>query len=364
MKKPELNLEDIDVAKIDNIVFGTLLNRKISSINLNKSEEILVLDIAKNFFLAGHLLNLFDSIKSNEHFLNELKKLKKIFLIKKMSIDYDLDLIIKSFKKKKINFVLLKGAALSRLNLYDSGERQYRDLDILIHPSNIEKAYKELRKLGFIYANKFASDGCSYLGEMHHLPPLINDRKTIVELHHRVTKNSLVEECILSKKMLKSAKIHESITSDTSLIAAHLIYHGTKHDNKNYGPRFLIDLKRIYDKEKQISVEKTLIENLSIEQEYNEIKAIFDEISCSESLAETTLNRIKAISGNYLNTEIISGKKSKLIKLFNLKFFQRVLNKLKFIQFEYQVSFYSLRYLKVLLIELFKTLRNSKIRLY
>ena len=56
-----------------------------------------------------------------------------------------------------------------------------------------------LKQIGFKYFNNDSADSAKYLYKKHHLPPMINNDKVIVEIHHRTAKKNILKNVLLLK---------------------------------------------------------------------------------------------------------------------------------------------------------------------
>lgn len=89
------------------------------------------------------------------------------------------------FKSNNINYVFLKGMALLKGEYYsDIGERMMGDIDLLVHPLDIGRAYKLLKNNGYYSIQD--KHNKSYF-EHRHLPRLLSDKYiAAVELHDKL----------------------------------------------------------------------------------------------------------------------------------------------------------------------------------
>lgn len=62
--------------------------------------------------------------------------------------------IVDQFKKDEIRLIVLKGSALARSIYSDPALRQGCDIDILVHPQEVQKARKSLESIGYICKEK------------------------------------------------------------------------------------------------------------------------------------------------------------------------------------------------------------------
>ena len=185
----------------------------------------------------------------------------------------DMYKISDKFMENDIKAIFMKGMALNLADIYEPGQRHCRDIDILVEKSMLNEAYTILKSLGFSYINKECEDDSSFLGPMHHLPPLTNEKGIVIELHHRVTSPQAYKECPLTEIFLENFQVIKgvNIPSKQNLIL-HAIYHGVIHNSLGDGLIFLIDLKKIINKynisldvesaEKLLKIERTTLQKV------------------------------------------------------------------------------------------------------
>ena len=245
--------------KFDLILDYSILNlTKIDNEYLNIKNLKLIFDtLIQNrlFTLIFHIIDKkkFESLKDKK-LLNELSINNNIYHLN-FIYHYDaLNKIINAFDKEDINYVLLKGSAL-RIDVYKNPyERYTRDIDILVSPSDIKKAYIVCRKIGFKYFEKQCSDSANgTLKYSRHLPKMVNTNKIVLEIHHRVTSPSHSQNCILSQSILKNKIKHKYDNKDFYIPRAeemyiHLIYHCVSQEKKTNGFMLLNDLRNLKNK--------------------------------------------------------------------------------------------------------------------
>jgi hypothetical protein len=98
-----------------------------------------------------------------------------------------LEQISREFAKTELPFLLLKGPALAHAIYGDPLLRQYSDLDILLHASDIERAIQTLDRLGFL-PPAFNRTEQQYL-RRHHFEIALENEETgvMIDLHWALT---------------------------------------------------------------------------------------------------------------------------------------------------------------------------------
>ena len=157
--------------------------------------------LSKKYQLIGFISSIYKF--SDEERLKELKNIQKVSVTKNLMMMHDLKIVCNQFNKQNINYCILKGPALVHAGIYSKGTRFFRDLDILVSMDNLELAFKTLNELGFRYENKLSNNNCKVLGNMHHLPIMINENGTYIELHHRVTSPRNYLNCPITSNILE-----------------------------------------------------------------------------------------------------------------------------------------------------------------
>ena len=299
----------------------------------------------------------------NKNNLKDLYKVQRALTLKKMSMEKDLKEVVDAFKANNINFCVLKGAALNQLKIYDSGVRFYRDLDILVDIDHLSFAFKILNSTGFSYLNKLSRNQCKILGNMHHLPAMVNKNGTIIELHHRITLKDKYKICPLTNDILdKKVSIGNYFVPDPAGLVAHCIYHGLSHSKISSGPTFLFDLQTINKKlDFDLSKSRHLLLKLNLEKELDSIIHLFERIenSCSYSEMEIVLDQI----GNNID---LKKKESLKHSIFDL---EKVMHKISFnsfkrkiesVEYLYQTNRYQPWFFIYFVIELSRSAKNLK----
>ena len=151
--------------------FNTLENKK----QLYDYCSLCNIESHMQIFLEKNKNSLKD-ISDMKHFSNAWKK-KKIQTL--LNIDKGLKLC-NDLSKNNINYVALKG--LSYTHFLSIEERTFRDIDILVEISDLEKCYKIAQKHGFNFKHKrvFKNSFVTRKLEKYALPQMYNDSGVVL----------------------------------------------------------------------------------------------------------------------------------------------------------------------------------------
>ena len=116
------------------------------------------------------------------------------------------------FHEAGIHPVFLKGVAYLLQDLYpDAGDRVMTDIDILIHPDQMQQAAEIFYRNGYAHPEEFAGDD---FGKHHHLPGFEKSGEVaMVELHHTALAGRYA-------KLLKNEEIFSNLTKIEGLNAS------------------------------------------------------------------------------------------------------------------------------------------------
>ena len=149
--------------------------------------------------LLYHCLKSFEGELVSAKVLGELKKNYYATLAKNMALYSELERVLDAFSRKGIEVILLKGAAFATTLYPDIGLRPMKDLDILIHKSNLEKTKKAVASLGYSLDPSLLSLIKKdlpveeyYLLHHPHLPPYYKKKGRIfLEVHWALTSRTM-----------------------------------------------------------------------------------------------------------------------------------------------------------------------------
>jgi hypothetical protein len=187
-----LNLKTILPNKTKNI---ELLKSFISSIFLNE-KLVLKKEFDSNFLLEliefhrlEHLALEIIEVCNNKTFSIELKSRVQEKSLQNLQIAAVLIQVKSIFESIEIDFICLKGILLSEELFQDFSFRTCRDLDVLIHENDLEKAKNSLLQHGFLVLGadiKSPKQKQHFLKQKHHLNFIHEKSGIILELHWKL----------------------------------------------------------------------------------------------------------------------------------------------------------------------------------
>ena len=321
-----------------------------------------LLELSSSLKMSGILLSSID-FKFHKDMKTILENQHERLISQQMIQVFDVSRISQALRNNGIEHVFMKGTAINTLIKKSKSERFFGDIDILVDKSDIEKAYLILRDNKFKYLEKYALNKCSYLYDANHLPPMINDNYTVVELHHRVTREEFFSECPLKEKFLKSKKEKDIIfIPNEELMISHCFYHGYIQNEKNISPLMYYDLKLFFESfENSFQKARDTVTKLGLLHEYDNMLSFFNHAKYHN----TKNKEFKILKKNIVNS--INMQKKDLVpknSLFNnknnvlLNIFKLIKNKLENVRFKYQVSFWSPSFPLFLTYDLSKNWKN------
>ncbi len=141
-----------------------------------------------------------------------LEEIYQLNLARNKSIIRQAKEITHLFQEAGIETVFLKGVAYLLQDLYpEAGDRVMTDIDILIHPDQIQQAADILYRNGYAHPQEFAGDD---FGKHHHLPGFEKPGEVaMVELHHTALAGRY-------GKLLKNEEIFSNLTKIEGLNAS------------------------------------------------------------------------------------------------------------------------------------------------
>lgn len=160
---------------------------------------------------------------------------------------YQLKEIVSIFHSAGIALLLLKGIASLVEKVYEHiGVRYLSDIDLMVHPEDVEKAYALLIDAGY---KKVDLPYCIHPSH-HHLWPLEKEgMPAMLELHRRAVKEVSIAET-LSFSTATAYKIDSIALPNTWVFEpTYRLYHAFLHtevDDDNYNLKVL-DLRHLYD---------------------------------------------------------------------------------------------------------------------
>tara|TARA_B100000963_G_scaffold303418_1_gene276648 strand:+ start:6039 stop:7100 length:1062 start_codon:yes stop_codon:yes gene_type:complete len=344
-------------------IFQSLFHKNRELPFLSKQEEEKIYYKISQFFLTGFILDNVCLKSQYPSLHSKLSALNQNFLMRKLLMLNDLADIEKEFSKRKINHILLKGAAYDRINLHKDNQRHFRDIDILVKEDDLRKAVNILSSLGYRNENQYSLTRLKYIPQNHQMPVLINKNKTQIDLHFRITKPDIYKRCPLTDDFFKNYEIHTK-TPDINSLVSHAMYHALQHHEQNQGPLFIFDILELIKASKASEIPLDISNELNLSIQYKMLIEFANHTNKKEFLDFESYSLLKELSNNFLWEEapedkfFIFSKTDKNKKNLNFKI---IFNKLNNIKYTYQIDFFSFRFVLVLFKEFFNSLK--KIRL-
>ena len=349
-------MEEIQFYKI---IFQSLLKKGEDVRVLSSLETESIRKFSQKYFLGGFILEGNNFAKNNQELHKSLTLKNRNFVMRKVIMLNDLELIEQEFKRNGIRYVLLKGVAYEKLGLFKPSKRQFRDIDILVKKEDLNLAFKTVKNLGYSYKNKLARSDSKFLHDKHQLPLMINKNKTLLELHHRVTKKEIYNECQLSSYLFTNSK--NNLPNKPAIIA-HLLYHAYGHHGLSSGPSFIFEFCEIYDQMNGDELDEALLNKLAIKDKYRYLKEINELRVQSPINLNKILNLLKLCTNNFkwrnkedINYYIFSKPASDSDMQLTFKSF---IHKIKDLEFRYQTSVLSFRMIVIIFYEFFRNLKR------
>ncbi len=321
-------------------------------VNIKNSEkQNYFFNLSKHFQLSGYLLNSIEFSENTIALKEKLIKLNSNYLKKILLMRHEILKIGSLFDKNNIEYVVLKGMAME-IKEMDSC-RHFRDLDILVGKKDLKKAYKLLRTSGYTYFNNDSNDGIKYIRDKHHIPPMVNEARVVVELHYRITKSSIFKSCPLTNiAFLEKEKCNGVNVPSDRVLLAHTLYHGILHHELMSGPIFLLDIKSILVK--NIYVDNSInhiLKKLKLSNEYEQAKSLIESCKNKESVDDLLFKKFDHLfQGNKIfPSEVnIQNKKTPLIK--------KLIQYIKHYSYYYQLPYWSPKLIYIMIIKAYRKL--------
>ncbi|OAB33772.1 nucleotidyltransferase family protein [Paenibacillus glacialis] len=213
LTKPQWNNHDVEA--IQELVTSSLdWSRVIGIIQIHRIAGICWLNLFRNEELLNTKCSFgrFYDYLRNIYSMQELKGQEQFRLTMGMC---------NKFRLEQINFALMKGSALAVGVYRNMGSRDFVDNDILVHPSEINKASRILKELGYIQGKVDVRTGgiipaareelLSWSMYSHEVHPFIKKvehpflRYHIVDMHYSVDLNTKNRTDNIVENLLKSS---------------------------------------------------------------------------------------------------------------------------------------------------------------
>ncbi|MBL6694070.1 MAG: nucleotidyltransferase family protein [SAR86 cluster bacterium] len=328
--------------------------------------EAEIIELCNLFHMSGFILSS-NILKKDSPLYKNVLRLNNNYIARKILMKKDLDAIKEKFLDDGIRFVVLKGCAYDVMGIFPMNERHYRDIDIIVKEEDIKKAHQSIKEIGYKYKNNFANNDCIYLGNHHHLPAMINKNKTVVEIHHRITKPSVSQDCIITKDIFKkSVKINGLEIPDFSTMVAHSLHHSFQQHSLSQGPIFIFDILHMikFSKTNSIDISFVLLDKLNLSDNLSKFLNLLDYLensSCKAKDISKNLSNIgyKGYKSHDGEPKIVLFGKLKRKKDFRLGL-GTILLKIQNTKYKYQARYSSLKFIFLLIFEFFLDLKKIK----
>lgn len=167
-------------------------------------------------------------------FINKLTRLNANMTTRSLTGLHLLTRLQKSFDEKSIRFLAFKGAALSQLIYQTPVMRSAKDVDILVHPTDMLNAHTALKGLGLtLYHPKYEPGSPEFTVYMQRQKDAIyisKSRPVELEIHWRLDINAKIMDVDFDQWwdrrkeiLIQNCQIHTFDHTDT---CCHLITHG------------------------------------------------------------------------------------------------------------------------------------------
>jgi len=333
----------------------------------SEDEVTEVTDIAWRYLLSGFILESNAGNYLNEKLANNLKDQRKVQLMKYLAAKHDLSEIATAFKENNIDFVVMKGMALTIGGIYKPSVRGSRDIDILVDKQEIGSAYKALRSIGFRYENPKTLDNANFLYG-HHLPAMRNTQGTLVELHWQVSNTFNIPHCPLTKAIINNKRELNQCPNifipDISAMMVHSLYHGLVSHRLGQGPIFLFDLLALYEaNNKKWPDNKKLLIELNLLEDFSSCKSLIEAIIGQKPSFNDFKELSKDIMGGFdwptdARFSIFGISEKRTLMSFLLV---RTVQRLNTVSNNYQISKKSFKFWILLLNNLYVTCKKFKL---
>ena len=198
-------------------------------------------DVIENNGLTDYLPNKIQRYLSAE---------KRKVAFQKRQVIYELSKVNKALAQSSVKATYLKGAAYLITQLSIANFRVFSDIDILVEKSQLEKAERALKLIGFTSQKTDDYDQQYYRQYMHEIPPMQHiKRGSVVDVHHNIlpicTSNPIDISLFNDARQIHFEDLALSVFSPSAMYlhcAIHLFHEG----DFDKGLRDLADLAAMY----------------------------------------------------------------------------------------------------------------------
>ena len=355
---------------IESLLFSYLLREQTKVTRFSNEQEDYIIKLSARYLMAGFILEANRVDRFNVGLISSLKKQRRLATIKYMTMKQDLLNIAEVFNAQNVDFLVLKGMALTIGGIYKPGIRAFRDIDLLVPKANIPIAYEALKSIGFKYIDPRTADRATFFLK-NHFPVMTNKQGTLLELHWRVTGTDSFQDCPLTEAIFDQRQ--ESDTQkgihmpNVAGMMAHTLYHGLTHHHLDHGPLFLFDLAAMYKfNQNQWPTDNSLIKQLDLLDEFENCKRLIEMAAKEQDFSmesKTLINELfEGFDWSIHNKELrfsLFGIFDKRISIAEI--LTKLKNKIQAVSHMYQLPITSPRYWFLLIRDLLRV--TKKIRL-
>lgn len=166
--------------------------------------------------------------------------------LQNMQFFHHLSAVLQRLAEVNIPVIPLKGAYLAEKVYPNLAARPMGDLDLLVPKAELERAYEEIRRLGYRPAMLFHPD--REVKGSHHLPPLVGPDRLSIEVHWTLIPPYLPHPIDLEGLWQRAQPItlsgQPALALSTPDLLLSLILHLCQHQFK-FGLRTLLDLAEV-----------------------------------------------------------------------------------------------------------------------
>jgi hypothetical protein len=255
MAGSDMNREHAQKFIFDALHLDTQLPETATAIQMQDADWDYLLIIAREHRLGAmlhHRLKRSDLAGViPERVLTYLKAAHRKNALRSLVVYRELVKVTRLLEAQQIPSIALKGAYLARFAYPDPALRPMRDLDLLLKPEQVVRAFELLKECGY---RVFDAVPEAVFTDWKHLPPLIGPEGIGIELHNRLLDSEPCPEHSTSfndelwtRSRLKTFGGIEVRFLCTEDLLLHLCIHATLHHHFNLGPLALVDVVELVE---------------------------------------------------------------------------------------------------------------------
>ena len=165
--------------------------------------------------------------------------------LRALAVQRELLLLHRLLEEAVIAHVFLKGAYLAQVTYPHPALRPMRDLDVVVHPQDAERAHEALVVAGYTPLKAAPGMIAAYVEQQKHLPGLISpSRKITIELHVHVDQPGGVLAGLDAFMNITTHKLGGEMLPfmDPTDLLIHLCVHAANFHGFNNGPLIIADI--------------------------------------------------------------------------------------------------------------------------